>query len=1193
MKKNRYSQKKSENGSTFSDREKWLLRLNNQLQHHKNMKLLCNRIGFFPIPSSRYEKSVISFFHTLLNSNKNNVLPTKLSSLPKKGWVDVKIDLKMKLSVVLLIFGTFVLQANSTYSQKKISLNLTNVTIERLLDEIESRTDFRFIYSTEDIDIDRRVAVVARRQSVDVILNDVFAGTKTAFSIDEGQIFLLKDNNKKPSLEKILSQDPIRIIGMVTNNEGVPLSGATVLEKGTTNGTQTDFDGNFSISVADQTAFLVISYVGFATIEIPVGSQTQLNIILEESASSLDEVVVVGYGIQKKANLSGSVSSISGNIISERPAPNLQNLLQGRISGLDIVQSTGEPGRDNASFNVRGLGSFGASSSPLILVNGVIASIGNLAPEDIENVTVLKDASSAAIYGARAANGVILITTKKGKAGNNVIEYSGSYGLSRATFQPDLITDSPTYMQMYNEANIRRGSVPIYTQEQIDLYRANPNSQQYPSFDWVDYVLGTGPIANHRLGFSGGTENTTYNVSFSHLDQEGITKGYDYKRYNALMDFETKIHKRVKVGTNINFSFQDAVAPWLTNDDLLLLAFAAAPTFQPFLPDGSGRLANRDFTTTGGNNRTVEEVYNTGSQTTKNYNVNAQAFTKVDIFKGLTWNSKAALTFFNQDYKNRQFPTMSYAYQPNESGEFVQIANGNPGFTGLRQSSSRNLTKTFYTTLNFTKTFGADHNFAALGGYEQQDNRSANLNGARFNFPNNTLNELNGSTSLNQTTGGTATEWALQSYFGRVNYDYKGIYFLEGNIRYDGTSRVTPENRWGTFGGGSAAWRISKESFMEDVDWLSNLKLRASYGELGNQEIGNYPYQDILSVSTYPFSSLSSSAQLTRLTDKNLSWERTATTDFGLDIELFQGMLGATVDWYKKSTTGILESRRDQPASLGLSAPTVNAGSLENKGIELELYHRNSIGAFDYGANVLFHRFRNKVTRVLAESEGTVEIGQPYNNLFVYDWIGVFQSQDEIDNSPTQPNSGVLKPGDLKIRDVDGNGNVGPEDRIRISRFPDYTYSFGLNAGYKGLNISAFFQGVEGINLQVSDWGIDPFFQGAAPNKSFLNAWSSTNPSNTVPAVYVNGYSGVEGYSSTYHIQDASYLRLKNVNISYTFPKRILDMIYLKGLVIYVSGDNLITWTNYEGSDPERSGSGRFAQFPQLRIITTGLKLKL
>ena len=992
-----------------------------------------------------------------------------------------------------------------------------------------------------------------------------------------------------------------QISGTVLDNGGAPLPGASVQLKGTTTGTITDVNGKYKIQALEE-ATLVFSYIGYIKQEILVGSKTTIDVSLKSEESSLSEVVVVGYGTRTKANLSGSVSTVSGKELTERPVPNVQNLLQGRVSGLDVIQSTGEPGRDDAAYQLRGFGSFGASNAPLILVDGIIGTIKNLSPQDIESVTVLKDASSASIYGARAANGVILITTKKGKAGSSEIEYTGSYGLSEATRTPELITNSVQYMEMYNSARGRSGQTPIYTQEQIDLYKNNPNSAQYPNFNWLDYVLDKGPIQNHHLGFSGGSDKTLYNVSFNYLDQESITKGYLYSRYNGLIDFSSQVHKKVRVGTNINLSYQNAKAPWLVNDDLLLLAYASAPTFMPFLPDGSGRVTNRDFTTNGAGNRSVEEVYATGGQYTKTYNINAQAFVEIEILKGLKWLNKAGMTFYNDQLKNRQFGSPSFAYQPDASGNYTQVANGNPTFFGLQQREDRSITKTFFSTLNYSKTIGVNHTLGLLAGFEQQNNLTERLSGNRFDFPNTTIMVLDGSGPNNQATGGTASEWALRSTFGRVNYEYKGKYFLEGNIRRDGTSRVS--SRWGTFGGGSAAWRISEEGFIKNsLSWMNNLKLRASYGVLGNQEInvgvadrinqqGNYPYQDILSLTSYPYTTLSSGAQITRLVTKDLRWEKTAMLDFGLDVDIFNGLFGATIDWYKRNTSDILSTRADLPSSVGLTAPIVNAGGMQNTGIEVELRHRKRFGNFNYGAGILFHKYNNKVTKLLAPTLGTIEVGQPYNNFFVYDWIGVFQSQEEINSSPKQPSSGTLKPGDLKIRDVDGNGTVGAEDRIRVSRFPKYNYSFNLNAGWKGFSLTAFFQGVQGIKTQVNGWGYEPFQQGSAPPVRFLDAWSPTNPSNTIPATYLTGYAGVSGYASTYFLQDASYLRLKNLYLSYAFNEKLLGKIRSKGLTVYISGDNLVTWTKYEGNDPERAGSGRFAQFPQLKIYTAGLSIK-
>ncbi|WP_316817324.1 TonB-dependent receptor [Pedobacter nyackensis] len=1109
----------------------------------------------------------------------------------------LKILLTMKLTVIVLIAG--MLQVSAAGFAQRFTYAKKNVSLSQLFDEINRQTGYDIIWSEKKLDNITPINVDFQNATLETVFKVILKNQPLNYIIKDKTIVL----RERPIIS--INADmaaAIDIRGTVLDENGNPLIGATVKVKGSSTTTITNENGTFSLKGVSENAELIISFLGYSTKQVKVTSGNMV-ISLSLMLNDLETVEVsVGYGTQKKVNLSGSVATVSGKTITERPVPSVQNLLQGRIAGLDVVQSTGEPGRDNGgTLRIRGFGSTGASPAPLILVDGIVGTISNLSPQDIENVTVLKDAASASIYGSRAANGVILVTTKKGKVGSNDIEYSGNWSTSEATKYPELITNSVTYMEMYNQARARSGQPAQYTQAQIDAYKNNPNSDQYPNFNWLKHVLGKGPIQNHNLSFLGGNEKNKYNVSFNYLDQKSITKGYLYKRYNGLLDYSTQAHKRIVVGTNVNFSYEDFKAPWLVNDDLLLLAYASAPTFAPYLPDGSGRITSRDYVSSGGTNRTVEEVYSTGGQFTKNYNVNAQAYVDVDLAKGLKWYSKAAFTFFNQEYKQRQFANPSFAFQPNATGNYQQVSNGNPSFFGLRQSSARNITKVFYSTFNYQKTIADNHNINVLAGYEQQENRNTNLGANRFDFPNNTIMELDGSSPKDQSLFGNSNELTLQSLFGRVNYDYKGKYFLEGNFRYDGTSRVDPRYRWGTFGGGSAAWRLSEESFIKNkISWIDNLKLRVSYGVLGNQEMRDgttpiyYPYQDILDNTTYPFSSstLSSGVQLTRLTQKNLKWEKTAITDVGLDVDLFKGLFGATVDWYYKNTTNILARRTDLPASVGLTAPIVNAGAMVNKGIEIELRHQNQIGEFNYGANFIFNRYRNKVTKVLAETVGTFEVGQPYDNFFLYDWIGIFQSQQEIDNSPKQPNSGALKPGDLKIRDVSGNGTVGPEDRIRISRFPNYTYSFSVNGGWKGFNLTAFFQAVEGQKVQVAQWGYEPFMQGSAPPTRFLNAWSPTNPSNTVPAVYLTGYSGVAGYTSTYFLQDASYLRLKNLYLSYTVPEAITKKIMAKGITVYVSGDNLITWTKYEGNDPERAGSGRFAQFPQLRIYTAGLKIK-
>lgn len=1112
----------------------------------------------------------------------------------------------MKFSAIFLL--AVCLQVNAEGYSQKVTLTAKKMLLKRVFNEVKKQTGYSFLWDRGALKNAPVVSFQVKDASIEEVMNECLKGQPLTYTIGQNLVDIRPKPLNSPQETVIIQSPPpaVRITGVVLSNENEPLVGASVKLKGTNTGTTTDAGGKFSLEVPDAHGVLVISYVGYAPREIAFSKAGNLQIILSPAEKKMEEVVVVGYGTQKKINISGSVASVSGSTLTQSPAPRLTNLLEGQIAGLTVVQPTGEPGRDVGSLQIRGLGSFGASAAPLVLVDGIVSSISNLNPEDIESVSVLKDAASASIYGARSANGVLLITTKKGKKGQSKIDLNTNFGTTSATVLPKLVTNSAQYMTMYNAARQRNNNqTPFFTQAQIDAYKNGAGNPQYPNTDWLNYYFHNGPIASTTLSLSGGNDISTYYTSVGYQDQKGIINMYDYKRYTAVVDYNTKVKNWIRVGTNINMSYENILAPTFTNDNLILLMYAQAPSFAPYLPDGSGRRANKTFASgsagSADRNRTADEVFNMGAQYTNNYNINAQGYVDIDIIKGLSWKTTGALVFFNQDYKNREFPTEQpgYAFQPDANGNYVKTggaaAYGNPPFSGLQQSWARFLTLTVNSVLSYTKNFGTEHHLNALAGYEQISNKNTSMGANRYNFISNSLNEINGGPTDGLENSGSASEYALQSLFGRANYNYQGKYFVEGDIRYDGTSRVDPKYRWGMFGGASAAWRLSEEKFIKKISWITDLKLRASYGVLGNQEIGNYPYQAVFNNSSYPYNgALIPGIYNGNLVTSNLHWEKTATTDVGLDLNIFKGLFGAQFDWYKKTTSDILAQQLDVPASLGLGAPIINAGAMENKGIELTLTHDNHIGEVSYGLNFRIAANRNKATKVLNETKGIQQVGLPWNSIYIYQMAGIFQSQDEINNSPAQPSSGNLKPGDIKIKDVNGDGKITADDRVSFSPYPKYNYSFGFYTGWKGFNLSAFFQGVQGQNFVVSGWGIDPFTQGTAPTVDFVNnAWTPDNHSNTTPALYASGYRGVSGYQSTYYLKDASYLRLKNINLSYTFSQKLLKANWLKQLTVYVSGSNLFTWTKYKGSDPERAGGGRYAQFPQVKILSGGLKISL
>lgn len=1009
------------------------------------------------------------------------------------------------------------------------------------------------------------------------------------------------------------SQD-ITVQGKINSDKGESLPGVSIKIKGTTTSTVSDANGNFKLNVSSN-ATLVFTYIGFITQEVPLKGRSSVSVILKEETTNLDEVVVVGYGTQKRVNLTGSVSTVSGATLTERPAPNAANLLQGRAAGLQVTQPSSEPGRDNPSFVLRGQGSFnnGTNSQALVLIDGVTGSFNNLSPDDIENVTVLKDAASASIYGARAANGVILVTTKKGKRGKTSISYRANVARHVPTALPDLVTNSAEYMEMFNAAAPRSAGVTFrYSQAEIDNYRNATDRITFPNFDNIDYYINPATVSNHNLSLSGGTDKSLYNISFGYLDQNAFMKGYKFKRYNALLNYSNDVSKVITVGTTINATYRDRKEPPFTSENITLAIYAAGPLYGPFLPDGSGRVVSRAYGLEG-RNRNPQEYYAMGNQNTKEYNLNAQGYIDVKPLKGLTWSTKFAVNYTDEYYKMYQQPYTAYLFrEKNAAGDYIANSFG-PDILGVTDQYTKVITPTIYSTVTYDTKIGTGHNLKLLGGYEQIFYKNQYLRGRRINTVATVLDDLTGYLPTGESLyfthprlpsppSGAPSEWALQSFFGRFNYDFKGKYLLEGNLRYDGTSKVSPDYRWGLFPSVSAGWLVSEENFLKDnVQWLSSLKLRGSYGELGNQDVNAYLYQDNLTISNvfYPFGNgaLQQGAVNNTYREESLKWETTSVIDFGLDLSVRNGLFGLTFDWFRKTTFDILASQ-PIPLSLGLTAPTFNNGKMRNQGIELGLNHQNKIGEFSYGANLLLSTARNKVLQIGVPSKGTSinEVGLPYGSHFLYEWDGIFQEEDI--NNPAVPKH-ALNPtpraGDIKMKDQDGDGDVDADDRIVMDGvYPDFLYSFGLNFGFKRFSLNAFFQGVEGIKNRVTGWGVDPFHQGAAPAEKWRNAWTPENRSNTMPAIYVQGYPAIQNYTgSSYFLQDASYLRLKNIMLSYSFPASTFSRIGLKDLGIYVSADNLFTVTKYEGGDPERSSpTGNFAQYPQARIYNVGLNVK-
>ena len=1023
--------------------------------------------------------------------------------------------------------------------------------------------------------------------------------------------FAVADGLKQDAVT-IMQQQNLKVSGVVTDEAGEPLIGVSVLVKGTTLGNITDLNGRFSLDVPEG-SILEISYIGYKTQSIKA-QREPMNIVLKEDAQKLDEVVVVGFGTQKKVNLTGSVSAVTGDDISKRPVANAAILLQGQIPGLRVNQGLGQPGGEGTSFRIRGQGTFSsAGSDPLILINGVPGSMTNLDPSVIESVSVLKDAASAAIYGARAANGVILVTTKQGAVGDKVhISYHGNVGLHTPTKLYDRVTNSVEYMELANLAWKNSGTGKQYTQDQINLYRNNVGAPQYPNFDWQDYMFRTAVVQTHNLSMAGSTEKTTYNVALNFVDQPGTMRGFKYRKYNATIDLTARITNFIKVGTYANLMYGETEQPRQGQNDAFLSTLSQAPTYMPWLPDdGTGirRWTSSAYSFESHNKNMPAIIGDNAVKRDNNFDINAQLWLEINLAKGLTWYTKGAARLQSNKSKDwRGSTTYTYDYHTGERSSELD-----KGGLGLSVGDGRRFYTNLYSYLKYDLSLVDNaHNFSLMVGYNQESEKYETLNAYRKDFAFD-LPVLNAGGTADWSNSGGEEEWAIQSLFGRFNYDFKERYLFEANMRYDGTSRISDENRWGVFPSFSVAWRATEEEFIKNLNlnWLNNFKLRGSWGQLGNQNIGLYPYQAMISgVDDYPFTKTSDGViigyQQTAYANRNIKWETTTITDIGFDLQVFDG-LSVTFDWYKKTTDDILRSSQVS-SLLGLSAPTVNNGSVENKGIEVALNYANMVKGgtfrgFRYNAGVYFDRSRNKLTEFGAEEIGSYSIkreGLPYDEYYMLECIGVFADQAEINASPKQFNDNT-QPGDLKYKDISGpdgkpDGVIDNYDRRTFSgRFPGFEYGINASATWKGFDLSLIGQGVADKKYYTTDWGVQPFMQGSSPNKDYIkHMWTEENSYGAKhPKLYWQDMGGGKNTRpNSYYLKDASFFRLKNLTLGYTLPRVWTEKANISKVRIYFSGDNLLTLTPYKGLDPERNGDGRDAIYPQNRIYSFGLNVE-
>lgn len=997
-----------------------------------------------------------------------------------------------------------------------------------------------------------------------------------------------------PSLDNLKVERDVTVAGTVTDVNGEPIPGVTVSAQGTTIGTATDLNGQYTLSVPEG-AVLVFSFIGFETQSIAVGDRSVINVTLSEDVSSLDEVVVVGYGTQKKVNVTGSISVVDSETLQNRPITNASQALQG-VQGLYVNQAGGQPGADDATIRIRGMGTIGGAGklSPLVLVDGVEFPLRDINPNDIESISVLKDAASTAIYGSRAANGVILVTTKLGQADRASVDYSGYGGTQVATYLPDPVDNSADFMEAYNRAMINQGTSPLYSDELINEFRTNPTSQLYPNTNWMEVMFGSAMIQEHNLRFSGGTAKTRYNLSTGFLDQEGVLKGMTgAKKHSLNLKINTQINDRLNIEGSI------IGTKWAVDQPASGISTAMNRIMRMVPVQPIGKLPNGtwpdSWVITPGQNGFqnpliwAEEAY----RKEKTDRIMANLSANYQIMEGLRYQVRGSINNGSFMLENWFPAVMAY-----------DIRTGNPSrpwspTTTKTQRQENDQRLNFTQTLTYETSINTGHSINALLGHSLERFDTQYFQASIQGFPTTDLDELNIGTE-NPQVSGTSTVDALISYFGRIQYSYRNKYLLEFNSRYDGSSRFAKGNKWGFFPSFSLGWRLSEEMFLGNVPWIDELKLRGSWGQIGNQEIGRFQYINAVELGYgYPFGgNYQGGSAVVQSRDPGLRWETTTMSNIALDWALFNGKLTGELEYFHRRTEGILR-QVTIPSQVGaLAGPVRNIAVVDNTGFEIGVNYVNQLSTdFSYEVGANFTRIKNEVIdmngEVLISGTRITREGAPIDSWYLLKTDGLFQSEEEVDNYPTITSR--VGPGDIKYVDLNEDGVINGDDRyIAGNTFPEYTYGFNLGLRFKSISLSTMWQGVANIHVRPNFNLASPFNNGAGLTQDWLtDSWTPENPNAPLPRISARNQYSAENFSdSDFWLEDASYLRLKNIQLAYDFRGHLLERLGMGQLRLFVNAQNLLTFTKVDMFDPERNIlATNIDQYPSVKTTTLGVNL--
>lgn len=1088
----------------------------------------------------------------------------------------------MKIMTLFLLWGVCCLSA-TTYAQSyRVSVNKQNCSIIEVLREIEKNSEFTFFFNDNRVNVNRPVSVNAENATLEEVLNLLFENTGYNYRIIDRQVLIKATSNlQTPNA----NQQTKTISGVIRDELGEPVVGANVVEKGTSNGTISDSQGSFSLSVAPG-ATLIFTYIGYTPQEIKVEGRNSLTVIMEEDTETLDEVVVVGYGTVKKKDLTGAVAAVKGDDLASRKTTQLSTALQGAVAGVLVTRDNNAPGATAGSIKVRGVTTIG-DTSPLVIVDGVPGDINQVNPNDVESMSVLKDAASSSIYGSRAAAGVILITTKRAKENDLTLGYNFEYGWEIPTRQPEYV-GIQRYMEMTNELryndNNAGGMYQTYSEDQINNWLKNnatdPNN--YPNTDWTDLILkGSAPRQRHAVNIAGGSKVVRTKASFTYDKIDGLYADRFYERFMVRVNNDFKINKYLGATLDFNFKRSKTHRPTFEPFDRMRIS---PPVYAAMWDDG--RIAE------GKSGSNAYGRMKEGGTRNEWYNqIGGKASLDLTPIEGLKISGVIAPVYNFDKIKNfnKKVP-YTLADDPNVIGGYLEGQTT----TKLTENRNDNYNVTIQGIANYTKSFGK-HDLNVMAGYETYYSFSESLSASRDQYELDNYPYLDLGPLSMRDNSGNASEVAYRSWFGRVMYSYADRYLLQANIRYDGSSRFHKDYRWGSFPSFSAGWVISEEQFMKEAnqEWLSFLKIRASWGTLGNERIGNYPYQAAIAFSNVlfyqngqPLSQLSAAQQVYAI--QNISWEKTESFDFGLDAQFLGSRLRLTADYYKKKTRDMLLAL-EIPDYVGFDNPQKNTGDMYTNGYELEVGWNDQAGDWRYGVSVNFSDFVSKMgdlggTEFLGDQ--VKKKGSQFNEWYGYISDGLYLTEEDLKQAKLNDN---VKIGDVKYRDISGpdgvpDGKISSEyDRVLLGgSLPRYMFGGTINVGYKGFDLGLVFQGVGSQLVRMNTSMVQPLRENFGNIPAFLdgNCWSPANTdAENAKAKYPRltyANAGSNYAMSDFWLFNGRYLRMKNVTLGYSLPKSWIQKVSMNNLRVYVSANDLFCLSKFPtGWDPEM-GSDKY-----------------